>query len=194
MLGNCAIARAVRTTTLVLLTLAVPACAARGAEDAGAVTVTAGPLSPGVHPAGINVRVRDEDERTTLRILAFADDALRRNGIHPDATAPLTLYLTFMRPRTVTSRSAPDVSILGRGGSSSRAEFGLSLELPLGSGPKPSKPARHTLIASLERGDGKVVWHAEAVTGAVPGRGEWAALRRMLGAVAKALAKARGAP
>ncbi len=177
---------------LAVAALAGPACSAAGPPGNGAVTVDAGDLASGIAVPGVAVRVRGEDERNTLRIAALANDALRRGGIWPDETAPLTLYLTFTRPHVVTERDRPDVSVLGRGGSSSKAEFGLAIELPFGDGPAPSPPVPHVLIATLESGGGETVWHAKATTDAVPGSGERAALRRLVEAVAKALVKAKG--
>ena len=81
-------------------------------------------------------------------------------------------------------------SVIGRGGSSSRAEFGLEFKVPLEEEAAPPAPVRHRLTARLERAPGEVAWRAEAETDAMPGTGEQEALRRLAEAIAQSLAKA----
>ncbi|MGE0761224.1 MAG: hypothetical protein AB7O38_29700 [Pirellulaceae bacterium] len=138
----------------------------------------------------VAVRVRQEDENTALRIAALANDVLTRHGIRPEATAPHVLFLRFERPRMVESRASPKVGLVGRGGSSSETDLGLSIQIPLDGKPPPPHPARHELVAELESGAGNVIWRGRAVTDAVPTAGiDLAVLRGLAERVVAALAR-----
>ncbi len=174
---------------LVLVLLAAAALpAGPRAEEAVRVLVS----EPGVRAAaaGVAVRVEGETDREALRIAAFANDALRRAGLKPYSVAPMRLYLKYVRPRVLSLRERPDVSVIGRGGSSGRTSLGIELQVPTDSEPGPAAPARHVLAARLENASGTVSWQAEAEMEIEDdGRGQ-EALRRLTETVAAALARA----
>lgn len=111
----------------------------------------------------INVRIRDEDERGTLRLTAIANEVLTRHGFRPDGTAEATLVLRLDRPRSLAARGGPGVGVFGSGGSSGTTNLGLAIEIPLRRGESPPAISRHELIAELENAAGKVVWRETAV-------------------------------
>jgi hypothetical protein len=159
----------------ILLALALGACSTQdlfgrgGAPepaDANAAPRSVAPVRTGL--VAIAVRVRQEDEVAAQRIAAWANEALSRYGFRPDSTAPATLFLSFERPRTLSARSGPNVGIVGQGGSSSHANIGLSIQIPLGRGEAAPPPAKHEILAELETAPGKVVWRKRAAMDAVP--------------------------
>lgn len=124
---------------------------------------TGNDLAPGARQdRALAVRIRDESDRETIRLVAFVNEALSQHGFRPDATASSVLVIRFDRPRTMSAGSRPGVGIYGRGGSSGASDLGLSIEIPLGRGPPPPPPARHEIIAELEAGAGNVIWKERA--------------------------------
>jgi hypothetical protein len=201
------VARASSRTSVVPRTVAValalvflamvPACSGTGLSFwpfGGDSETKEPPPAAATRPAtglrAVAVRVRQEDDKTALRIAALANDALTRHGIRPEATAPHVLFLRFERPRTLESRSGPKVGIVGRGGSSSETDLGLAIQIPLDGKPPPPSPARHEVVAELESAAGKVIWRGRAVKDAVPTTGlDTAVLRDLIERVVAALAR-----
>lgn len=198
-----------RTVVFVLLMAClamVPACSGTGFPfwpfgrngETEARPVTAA-LRRAAALQAVAVRVRQEDEKATLRIAALANDVLTRHGIRPEATAPLVLFLRFERPRITEARSGPKVGIVGRGGSSSETDLGLAIQIPLDGKPPPSPPARHEVVAELESGAGNIIWRGRAVKDAVPETGINTVLlrdliERVIAALARETAVEQGEP
>ena len=158
---------------LTLIGLCLSACSGGlfGASGGGGDVPTSPPTAqrPARGLAAVAVRIHDEDEEESKRIAAFANEALSRHGIRPDATASATLFLRFDRPRTLSAPSKPRVGVVGRGGSSSRADIGLSIQIPLGRGDAPPPPAKHELAAELETAPGHVAWRDRTAMDGIPG-------------------------
>ena len=192
------VARTVAVALALACLAVVPACSGSSFWPFGGDGETEAPppaaaARPDAVLQAVAVRIRQEDEKTALRIAAVANDALMRHGIRPEATAPQVLFLRFDRPRTLESSSGPKVGIVGRGGSSSETDLGVAIQIPLGGKPPPPPPARHEVVAELESGAGNIIWRRHAVKDAVPAAGiNTAVLRDLIERIISALARETG--
>jgi hypothetical protein len=139
------------------------------------------------------LRIDNEDDKSALMLKALAHGALQARGIRAAALAPLTLTLTVRRPRRTTTGPRTSVGISGRGGSSSKDGFGLSITLPVFGDEDEARAEPHIMDARLEhtRPDG-ILWRAEARIGAVASDTiDAAAARRLVDALIEKLSAAR---
>lgn len=187
--------RALPLTLVLTLALVVSACAGQDFFGTGGRAASDAPprdavTAPRVSLAAIAIRVRNEDDATAARITAWANEALTRHGFRPDSTAPATLLLSIDRPRSLSARSGPNVGVVAQGGSSSHANIGLSIQIPLGRGDSAPPPAKHEILAEFETAPGKVVWRKRSAMDAVPAADiDPEVARTLIGRVIAALAQ-----
>ena len=187
-----------RLSLALVLALALAACASdKAAAPRTGESVIATVLSPAkAMPAftELAVRVENEDYNSALVLKAIAHAALQARGIRSaDALAAMTLTLALRRPRRASTESRPNFGIEGRGGSSSRANVGLSISIPIFGSEDEAKPEPHIMSARLEQTrPSEILWRAEARTEAIASDVIDAAVaRRLIDALVDKLAAAR---